>query len=109
MLRSLALAAAALFLSACGTAQVAQVQPIDGTISGQCHADKVRGAVGLAATPQTVERARVDSDSNAVGVVRGSREGSSVADPAQGASESGGDHLTIETGRTHDIIAIYCG
>lgn len=114
MSRSLALAAAALLLSACSTAQVTQVTPIDGTISGQCHIDKVRGAVGLAASPQTVERARVDSDSTAVNVVRGTREhsggtASGAADPAQGASASGGERLTIEKGPTNNITAIYCG
>ncbi|HBK47150.1 MAG TPA: hypothetical protein DDZ67_12115 [Xanthomonadaceae bacterium] len=114
MIRPFVPLAAALALSACSTAQVAQVQPIDGVISGQCHTDMVRGAVGLAAAAQTVERARVDSDSNTVNVVRGERDSSGVtasgqADPAQGASESGGERLTIEKGPTNNITAIYCG
>ncbi|AAM39355.1 hypothetical protein EIQ06_22575 [Xanthomonas campestris pv. campestris] len=114
MVRTLAPLAAVLLLSACSTNQVAQVQPIDGVISGQCHTDKVRGAVGLAAAAQTVERARVDSDSLQVSVRRGERStggttASGLADPAQGASETGGDHLTIETGPNDNITAIYCG
>lgn len=106
--------AAALALSACSTAQVAEVQPIDGTISGQCHTDMVRGAVGLAAAAQTVARARVDSDSTSVRVVDGERStsgttSSGLTDPAQGASETGGDRLTVERGPTNNITAIYCG
>ena len=100
-------------LSACSTSQVASVQPIDGVISGQCHVDMVRGAVGLAASDATIERARVDSDSLQVQVV-GSRyaetgaTASGVANPSPGA-ESGGERLTIETGRTNNITAVYCG
>jgi len=30
-------------------------------------------------------------------------------DPAAGAAQEGGDRLTIETGRTNNITAIYCG
>jgi hypothetical protein len=45
------------------------VQPIDGVISGQCHSDRC-GALGLAASAATVERARVDSDSLHVQVLR---------------------------------------
>lgn len=105
---------AVLALSACSTAQVAQVQPIDGTISGQCHVDRVRGAVGLAAAGQTIERARVDSDSLQVQVIDGPRASggttaSGLADPTQGAGDSGGDRLTIETGPTNNITAVYCG
>ncbi len=73
MIRTLAPFAAVVLLSACASTQVAQVQPIDGVISGQCHIDKVRGAVGLAAAAQTIERARVDSDSLQVSVRRGER------------------------------------
>ncbi|WNH54133.1 hypothetical protein [Stenotrophomonas oahuensis] len=100
-------------LSACSTSQVASVQPIDDVISGQCHVDKVRGAVGLAASDATVERARVDSDSLQVQVI-GSRQAetgataSGVANPSPGA-ETGGERLTIETGRTNNITAVYCG
>ncbi|AAW73428.1 conserved hypothetical protein [Xanthomonas oryzae pv. oryzae KACC 10331] len=101
MIRILAPLAAVVLLSACASNQVAQVQPIDGAISGQCHIDKVRGAVGLAAAAQTIERARVDSDSQQVILRHG--------EPAQGASESGGNQLTIETGPNNRITAIYCG
>jgi hypothetical protein len=56
----------------------------------------------------------VDSDSLHVQVTRGSRErsgntASGAADPAAGAATEGGDRLTIETGRTNNITAIYCG
>ncbi|MBB5865341.1 hypothetical protein [Xanthomonas sp. 3058] len=114
MIRTLAPLAAVLLLSSCASNQVAQVQPIDGVISGQCHSDSVRGAVGLAAAAQTIERARVDSDSLQVSVRRSERAtggttASGLADPAQGASSTGGDHLTIETGPNNSITAIYCG
>ncbi len=113
MLRSLLTVAAMTLLAACSSTPVAQVQPIDGVISGQCHVDKVRGAVGLAASAATVERARVDSDSLQVNVLRGQRAesgatASGAANPSPGA-ESGGERLTIETGRTNNITAIYCG
>lgn len=114
MYRHLVLVAAVLTVSACRTAAVTDVQPIDGVISGQCHVDMVRGAVGLAAAPGTVERARVDSDSLHVNVVRGSgrRSGatsSQVADATGGAPAAGGDRLSIDVGRTNNITAIYCG
>jgi len=113
MLRYLSAAVAGLALSACSSTPVAQVQPIDGVISGQCHVDKVRGAVGLAASQATVERARVDSDSLQVIVVRSERAASGAtasgaANPTPGA-EQGGERLTIETGRTNNITALYCG
>ncbi len=113
MFRPLLAVAAVTLLSACSSTPVAQVQPIDGVISGQCHVDKVRGAVGLAASAATVERARVDSDSLQVNVLRGQRTesgptASGAANPSSGA-ESGGERLTIETGRTNNITAIYCG
>jgi hypothetical protein len=49
-----------------------------------------------------------------VQVLRGSRErsgptASGSADPAAGAAHEGGERLTIETGRTNNITAIYCG
>ena len=94
-------ALAAVGLSACSTTKVVQVQPIDGVISGQCHVDRVRGAVGLAASPGTVERVRVDSDSLGVQVVRGGT--------AMTGSETGGDRLTIQTGPYNNITALYCG
>jgi hypothetical protein len=106
--------AVCLSLGACSTTQVAQVQPIDGTISGQCHIDMVRGAAGLAASQMTVERARVDSDSLQVQVVPSSISGSgatsSGVDSAnRGARESGGERLTIEVGPTNNITTLYCG
>jgi len=113
MLRPLVSATALVVLSACSSAPLATVEPIDGVISGQCHVDMVRGAVGLAASDATVERARVDSDSLQVQVI-GSRHAetgataSGVANPSPGA-ESGGERLTIETGRTNNITAVYCG
>ena len=113
MLRYLSAAVAVLALSACSSTPIAQVQPIDGVISGQCHIDKVRGATGLAASAATVERARVDSDSLEVVVLRGQRQESgptaSGAVPSTTGAESGGDRLTIEKGRTNNITAIYCG
>jgi len=110
----LATLATAASLSACSTSQVMAVAPIDGTISGVCHVDMVRGAVGLAASAQTVERARVDSDSLNVQVVShgGGQSGatsSGQADPSQGAGQTGGDRLTVEKGSTNNITAIYCG
>jgi len=113
MYRTLFAAAALATLSACSSTPVAQVQPIDGVISGQCHVDKVRGAVGLAASSATIERARVDSDSLQVNVVRGQHTesgptASGAANPTPGA-ETGGERLTIETGRTNNITALYCG
>jgi hypothetical protein len=89
-------------LAACSSSPVAQIQPIDGVISGQCHTDRVRGAVGLAASDMTVERARVDSDSLHVQVLR--HDG-----PRVPPASEGGDRLTIEKGRTNNITAIYCG
>ncbi|WP_313342409.1 hypothetical protein [Stenotrophomonas sp.] len=113
MFRPLLALAALTALTACSSTPMAQVQPIDGVISGQCHVDKVIGAVGLAASAATVERARVDSDSLQVVVLRGQRTesgptASGAANPSPGA-ESGGERLTIETGRTNNITAIYCG
>ena len=87
MYRMLVIASfSAIAATACSTAQVGQVQPIDGVISGQCHNDMVRGAVGLAAAPGTVERARVDSDSLQVQVVRGSGDNTSSATPTPAAT-----------------------
>mgnify|MGYP001580481674 FL=1 len=113
MFRPLLAVAALTALTACSSTPMAQVQPIDGVISGQCHVDKVRGAVGLAASAATVERARVDSDSLQVVVLRSQRTesgatASGAANPSPGP-ESGGERLTIEKGRTNNITAIYCG
>ena len=106
MYRMLVIASfSAITATACSTAQVSQVQPIDGVISGQCHTDMVRGAVGFAAGPDTVERARVDSDSLHVQTVRdGTRQ---PATPA--SATSGGDRLTIHVGRNNAITALRCG
>jgi hypothetical protein len=81
---SLALATA--LLAACAGPQIAGVEPIDGVISGQCHTDMVRGAVGLAASDATLQRARVDSETT-----------------------TGGSRLTIETGRNNAITGMSCG
>jgi len=113
MIRYFSVAAVATVLAACSSTPMAQVQPIDGVISGQCHIDKVRGAVGLAASRATVERARVDSDSLQVQVLRGNdysgATASGSADPSGGRANEGGERLTIETGATNNITAIYCG
>lgn len=98
-----------LALSACSSAPLARVEPIDGVISGQCHTDMVRGAIGLAAAPGTVERARVDSDSLGVSVVRGQHDQPVTAATGNTGSSTGGDHLTIEIGPTNNITALRCG
>lgn len=105
MYRNLITAAIALAATACSSAPVASVQPIDGVISGQCHTDMVIGATGLAASPATVERARVDSDSLQVQTVRG--DAPVPVTPA--SATSGGDRLTIEVGRNNGITALRCG
>lgn len=102
MMRAFSVAALTLAVAACSSAPLAQVQPIDGVISGQCHSDKVRGAVGLAASAATIERARVDSDSLHVQVLR--HDG-----PRVPPASEGGERLTIEKGRTNNITAVYCG
>ena len=66
--------------TACSTAQVSQVQPIDGVISGQCHTDMVRGN---------------DQPDSAASI--------------QTQASTGGDRLTIEIGRTNNITALRCG
>ncbi len=114
MIRYFGLATSAVLLAACSSTPMAQVQPIDGVISGQCHLDAVRGAVGLAASDATLERARVDSDSLQLQVRRNVREqsgptASGAVDPAAGAAHQGGDRLTVETGRNNNITALYCG
>ena len=99
---------AALALAACATGPgIARVEPVDGVVSGQCHLDRVRGAVGLAASDVTIQRARVDSDSTEVQVVRG-------ADMRPGGANapvpvtSGGSRLTVETGRNNAITGLSC-
>lgn len=109
MYRLLAVSATALMLSACSTARVSSIQPIDGIVSGQCHTDMVRGAVGLAAAPDTVERTRVDSDSLQVNVVRGRNQPEAPAASTVPPASGGGERLTIEVGRTNNITAIRCG
>jgi hypothetical protein len=107
-LPSLALAAG--LLAGCAGPQIAGVAPIDGVISGQCNTGMVRGAVGLAASDATIQRARVDSDSTEVQVVRGAddRAGSATLPEAQEVS-TGGSRLTVETGRNNAITAMRCG
>ena len=90
MKHAIATAAVCFALAACSSSPVAQIQPIDGVISG------------LAASDMTVERARVDSDSLHVQVLR--HDG-----PRVPPASEGGDRLTIEKGRTNNITAIYCG
>lgn len=96
-------------LSGCAAGpHIARVEPIDGAISGQCHLDMVRGAVGLAASDATVERARIDSDSTEVQVVGGAAER-----PADGSlpdtASAAGSRLTIETGDRNAITGMRCG
>ena len=114
MIRVFAPLVTTLALAACSTAQVAQVEPIDGAVSGECHTDTVRGAIGLAASAQTVERARVDSDSSTVELVRGTRDStgatsSGADDPDHDTRQSGGSQLTIERGPTNNITSMHCG
>jgi hypothetical protein len=96
----LALAAVAvalpLALSACASAPLA-FEPLDGTISGTCHTDMVKGAVGLAAAQPTLERIRVDSDSTALTIGKGQ----------QGVSE-GGASVNVQVGDYNAITAISC-
>jgi len=102
------LALASGLLAACAGPQIAGVEPIDGVISGQCHTDMVRGAVGLAASDATVQRARVDSDSADVQVVRGADLRTGGASTPVDAT-SGGSRLTIQTGRNNAITGMSCG
>lgn len=102
------LALATVLLAACAGPQIAGVAPIDGTISGQCHTDMVRGAVGLAASDATLQRARVDSDSTELQVVRGADMRPGGANSPVEAT-SGGSRLTVETGRNNAITGMSCG
>ena len=97
----------ACLLAGCAGPRIAEVAPIDGVISGQCHTDMVRGAVGLAASDATLARARVDSDSTELQVVRGAgdRQGS-TNQPVP--ATSGGSRLTVETGRNNAITGMSC-
>lgn len=102
---------ACLVLAGCASSPLAQhVEPIDGVVSGQCHVDMVRGAVGLAASATTVERARIDSDSTEVVLVRGQgdRAGSATL-PEPGTGGAGGPRLLVETGDNNAITALRCG
>ncbi|MDR1075107.1 MAG: hypothetical protein LBL59_02025 [Xanthomonadaceae bacterium] len=96
--------AAALSLTACMGPDIVRAEPIDGTISGQCKIDMVRGIVGLAATASTVDRARVDSDSLGVRVLRQSKNTTETS-----ADASDGSRLTIVTGAHNAITSVYCG
>jgi hypothetical protein len=102
------LALASCLLAACAGPQISGVEPIDGVISGQCHTDMVRGAVGLAASNATVQRARIDSDSTEVQVVRGNDMRSGGASTPVEAT-TGGPRLTIQTGRNNAITGMSCG
>ena len=104
---SLVLCAAA-FLAGCAGPHITRVEPIDGTISGQCHLDAVRGAIGLAASDATIERARIDSDSTEVRVERGA-DMPSTTQRLPDAAASGGSRLTIETGERNGITGMRCG
>jgi len=96
----LALAAVAvvlpLALSSCASAPLA-FEPLDGTISGTCHTDMVKGAVGLAAAQPTLERIRVDSDSTAL----------TTDQPQEGVTE-GGSSVNVQVGDNNAITAITC-
>ena len=102
---------ACLALAGCNSAPlVASTQPVDGVVSGQCHTDMVRGAVGLAASATTIERARVDSDSTEVLVVRGEGDRPASATlPEPGTGGAGGPRLVVETGNNNAITALRCG
>lgn len=94
------LALACLPLAACVTTIPVAIEPLDGTISGQCHIDTVKGAVGLAAAPATLERIRVDSDSNTL-----TTTGSGTAANA----DSGGERVSVQVGPSNAITGIGCG
>ncbi|UWX04041.1 hypothetical protein H1235_00525 [Pseudoxanthomonas sp. NC8] len=94
-------------LSACASPRIAGVEPIDGALSGQCHTDMVRGAVGLTASDATVQRARIDSDSSEVQVVHGDALRSGGASTPVDAT-SGGSRLTIQAGRNNAITGMSC-
>ena len=94
----------------CATPQITPAAPVDGVVSGQCHTDMVRGAVGLAASAATIERARIDSDSTRVRVQHSTpdRRASATLPEPQPAS-SGGERLIIETGDHNAITGMRCG
>ncbi|AER55119.1 hypothetical protein [Pseudoxanthomonas spadix] len=85
-----------LALSACASAPLA-FEPLDGTISGTCHTDMVKGAVGLAAAQPTLERIRVDSDSTAL----------TTGEGQQGVTE-GGSSVNVQISDNNAITAITC-
>lgn len=93
---ALTAAVVSLALSACASAPLA-FEPLDGNISGTCHTDMVKGAVGLAAAQPTLERIRVDSDSTELST------GGDVA----GATE-GGSTVHVQVGDNNAITAIGC-
>jgi len=96
-------ATACALLAGCASPRIAGVEPIDGVIAGPCHTDRVRGAVGLSASPGTLARARIDSDAGQVQVVRGSGQ------PAAAATDSeGGSRLVVETGPNNAITRMRC-
>jgi hypothetical protein len=89
--------AGVLALSSCASAPLA-FEPLDGSISGTCHVDMVRGAVGLSASQPTLERIRVDSDSLQVLETDGPLD----------AAESGGDTVMVQVGEQNRIGDIRC-
>lgn len=89
--------AGVLALSSCASAPLA-FQPLGGTISGTCHVDMVRGAVGLSASQPTLERIRVDSDSLKLLETDGPLD----------AAESGGDTVMVQIGEQNRIGDIRC-
>ncbi len=100
------IAVAAAILSGCAGPRIAPAAPVDGVVSGRCHTDMVRGAVGLAASDATIERARIDSDSQQVRVVRGAAQRRSPEPPP---ASTGGARLTVETGANNAITDMHCG
>ncbi|WDS34992.1 hypothetical protein [Pseudoxanthomonas sp.] len=86
-----------LALSACASAPLA-FEPLDGTISGTCHTDMVKGAVGLAAAQPTLERIRVDSDSTAL----------TTGGNGDAASTEGGSTVNVQIGDNNAITAVSC-
>lgn len=96
-LRVLLPAACVAALSSCASAPLA-FQPLDGTISGTCHVDMVRGAVGLSASQSTLERIRVDSDSLEM----------LTTEDRLDSAETGGDTVMVQVGEQNRIGDIRC-
>lgn len=84
-----------LALSSCASAPLA-FEPLDGTVSGTCHTNMVKGAIGLAAAQPTLERIRVDSDST------------SVSKGQDTGVNEGGSSVYVQVGSNNAITAISC-